>query len=53
MKVISLSLVGELVSLNPSRLRQFLDDEILMDIMPLRILGRISTDGPTHVLRFR
>jgi hypothetical protein len=52
-KVIGLTIVGETVRMNPSRLPLDLTQESWQRIRPMRVLGVVASDGPTRVLRFR
>lgn len=51
-KVIGLTTVGESIRLNPAKLVGTLSLETLNIMQGLRILGVVTTDGPTRVLRF-
>lgn len=50
-KVLSISLNGERVRLNPSKLA-FLPPPLRASMRRLRVLGIVANDGPTRVLRF-
>jgi hypothetical protein len=52
MKVLRLSTVGESIRLNPSKLPLPLTDAGKSVLLPIRVLGVVTTDGPTRVLRF-
>ena len=51
-KVISLSAVGESVRLSPANLSLISGFDIRAHLVGLRVLGIVTTDGPTRVLRF-
>eukprot|EP00978_Attheya_sp_CCMP212_P014016 scaffold35454_cov51-Attheya_sp.AAC.6 len=51
-KVVGLTTVGETVRLSPSKLIYSLDESVVTNILGVRVLGVICTDGPTRVLRF-
>jgi hypothetical protein len=51
-KVVSLSSVGESVRLSPAKLSSISGFDIRTHLVDLRVLGVVTTDGPTRVLRF-
>ena len=51
-KVVSLSTVGESVRLSPAKLSSINAFDIRTHLVDLRVLGVVTTDGPTRVLRF-
>lgn len=51
-KVVSLSVVGETVKLSPAKLSSIGGFDIRTHLVDLRVLGVVTTDGPTRVLRF-
>jgi len=51
-KVVSLSTVGESVRLSPAKLSSISGFDIRTHLVDLRVLGIVTTDGPTRVLRF-
>jgi hypothetical protein len=51
-KVLCLSSIGTRVRLNPTKL-QFLEAPLRSDLDRVRILGVVTTDGPTTVLNLR
>lgn len=51
-KVIGLTEVGESIRLNPSKLVALIGVDLAMNMLRVRVLGVVSTDGPTRVLRF-
>jgi hypothetical protein len=51
-KVISLTNVGDSVRLNPSKLVNALTTEMRARLERVRVLGVITNDGPTRVLKF-
>jgi hypothetical protein len=51
-KVIGLTTVGESIRLNPSKLIGALSSEMRTSMQRVRILGIVTTDGPTRVLKF-
>jgi len=51
-KVIGMTAVGSVVRLGPSKLRDNLDEEIITNLLGVRVLGVVCADGPTRVARF-
>ena len=51
-KVMGLTIVGESLRMNPSRLPLGLTPEGWQALRPMRVLGVVASDGPTRVLRF-
>lgn len=51
-KVLSLSNVGESIKLSPAKLSSITSFDICKHLVDLRVLGIVTTDGPTRVLRF-
>jgi hypothetical protein len=51
-KVVSLSAVGDSVRLSPAKLSSISAFDIRKHLVDLRVLGVVTTDGPTRVLRF-
>jgi hypothetical protein len=51
-KDIGLTIVGECIRLNPSKLFGPLTAEMRNNMQRVRILGIVTTDGPTRVLKF-
>lgn len=51
-KVVSLSVVGDSVKLSPAKLSSIGGFDIRTHLVDLRVLGIVTTDGPTRVLRF-
>jgi hypothetical protein len=51
-KVLSFSTVGESIKLSPAKLSSIRGFDICRHLVDLRVLGIVTTDGPTRVLRF-
>jgi hypothetical protein len=51
-KVIGLTSVGDSIRLNPSKLLMTLTTQMRVGLQRVRILGVVTTDGPTRVLKF-
>jgi hypothetical protein len=51
-KVIGLTSIGNAVRLGPSKLRDNLDEDIITNLLGVRVLGVVCADGPTRVARF-
>jgi len=51
-KVIGLTSVGSTIRLGPSKLRNNLDENTITQLLGVRVLGVVCSDGPTRVLRF-
>ena len=51
-KVIGLTSLGSSVRLGPSKLRNILDEDTITQLLGVRLLGVVCSDGPTRVLRF-
>ena len=51
-KVIQIASIGESVNLNPSKM-SILDPGVRREISSVRVLGVVTSDGPTNVLKFR
>jgi hypothetical protein len=51
-KVIGLTSLGSSIRLNPSKLRNTLDEFSITQLLDIRLLGVVCSDGPTRVLRF-
>ena len=51
-KVISFARVGDYVRLSPSKLSASIGSAVATELLGVRVLGVIGTDGPTRTLRF-
>ncbi|KAL7555190.1 hypothetical protein ACHAWF_018839 [Thalassiosira exigua] len=51
-KVICLVKVGDSIRLSPSKLSSTISSQAASDLLGVRVLGVIGTDGPTRTLRF-
>jgi len=51
-KVIGLTKIGNVMRLSPSKLTTILNDEIVTELLSVRVMGVVCADGPTRVLRF-
>jgi hypothetical protein len=51
-QVLSLSTVGDSIKLSPEKLSSIRGFDICRHLVDLRVLGIVTTDGPTRVLRF-
>jgi len=51
-KVICFDRVGEVIRLSPSKLSTTLGSFVAAELLGVRVLGLVATDGPTRVLRF-
>ncbi|KAL7473779.1 hypothetical protein ACHAXS_014457 [Conticribra weissflogii] len=51
-KVICFDRVGDAIRLSPSKLSSTLGSFVATELLGVRVLGLVATDGPTRVLRF-
>jgi len=51
MTVVGLGYVGTAVRLQPSKLRSFLNENLVQELMQVRVQGVVCADGPTRVLK--
>lgn len=51
-KVISFGEVGQFIRLSPYKLASFLGSPVASELLGVRVLGMVGSDGPTRCLRF-
>lgn len=51
-QVLSFSTVGDSIKLSPEKLSSIRGFDVCRHLVDLRVLGIVTTDGPTRVLRF-